>query len=226
MESHNRDQIENARKGLAKGIKERLAQPAIDVLDARDGLRDCFVSSYLGGVSQGLAHFDIQGNPDAVSRVVENMFKKRLRATGSSWSNPTPEALQTVKDALDTETHMDELPAELKGVHDQVCTLLIGKARGDLSHVGDASAIPATRSAESSVSPATDSSTPAQVAVDAQPNPVLVALRSAVTAQLRQMVELSEGASSFGQLRELLAEQSQKLQQLLKTADSFSAEEP
>lgn len=207
----NQQEIEVARKTLARDIKMRLAEREIGVQEARDGMRDCFVSSYLGGVSQGLSQFDIKGNPDSVAKVIEAMFRKRLRNAGSSWTNPSVEALQSVKDELDEETRLDELPAELKSVHDQVCTLLIGKARGDLQHHGNVSAVVRP--------PAQVATSSEQVSQKNSESPVLAALRSAIDAQLSQMQKIAQSSEANFHIR--LEEEIGQLQTLLGTAHAF-----
>lgn len=148
-----------------------------------------------------------KGSSNSISRVLLTRFRRWLRICFAADSLPlepvgTAEALQTVKDELDEETHLDELPAELKGVHDQVCTLLIGKARGDLKHFGDTSALREEQ------------------ALTVR-SPVVIALRSAITAQLEHMVLISEQTNDVSALHELLAQQSGLLEQLLDTAQTF-----
>ncbi|MCB9599181.1 MAG: hypothetical protein H6720_02300 [Sandaracinus sp.] len=50
---------------------------------------------------------------------------------------------------MDRELHFEELPAELRGLHDQVCSLMLAKADGSLEHRG-----PRTSVARPEVSPA------------------------------------------------------------------------
>jgi hypothetical protein len=121
-------QIDARRTELATAIKARLAQPSISVQEARDGIRDCFVSSYLGGAALALDGFGIRGQVDSVVGVVSAMFKRRLEAKGSSFEAPTLAHLQALKTEVDDELRLDELPPELKGVHDQVCSVLLHKA--------------------------------------------------------------------------------------------------
>jgi hypothetical protein len=120
-------------------LRTRLARPTITVEDARDGVVDCFVSTYFEGVQHGLRQLvGVQADPDEVARVTVEMFRKRLAAHGASYDKPTVDALAAVKEEVDHELHFAELPAELDALHDQVCLLLLAKADRELDHRGDA----------------------------------------------------------------------------------------
>lgn len=218
--------VERRRQVIASGLKQRLAKSSISVLDARDGLRDCFVASYLGGVSQGLANFSLQGDVDQVSSVVESIFRRRLREAGSSWEQPDPDVLQVVKEAVDVEVHIDKLPAELRAVHDQVCTLLLGKATNLLPHSGDHSVLksPAVSDAPAPASPTPAS--PAQ-ASPAQANSVPMAkeldqveqgLRMSLAAYLRQFAD----AVQQGEEHEAMLQRIRRVNTLLDTLQTMS----
>lgn len=119
----------------AQRVKARLDRPHITLADARDGIVDCFIATYFQGVSLGLRSMvGIDGSDDDVARVTASMFRRRLREHGASFEAPTVDALTAVKDEVDRELHLTELPAEIRGVHDQVCALLLAKADGALPH--------------------------------------------------------------------------------------------
>lgn len=182
--------VHTAREKYASEVKRRLGSDQVTEVEARDGLRDCFVASYLGGVAQGLDNFSLRGDVGQVKGVVEAIFRRRLKAHGTSWETPTVDGLQSVKDEVDVETHLDELPPELKGLHDQVCTLLIGKARGDVGHVGDRSVVKAQARGEV-VEPV--AVPPQEVAAE---DPVSAQMRQTVATLLDQMaLEARAGAS-------------------------------
>ncbi len=123
-------------------LRARLARPKIAIEDARDGMLDCFVSTYFAGVKQGLSRvLGVDASPDQVARVAARMFRDRLGAHGVSFDEPTAEALNAVKEEVDVEFHFRELPAELSAMHDQVCSLLLAKADGLLDHDGDRSVV-------------------------------------------------------------------------------------
>lgn len=123
-------------------LRARLARPKITVEDARDGILDCFVSTYHTGVKQGLEGIlGVNANPDQVAQVVGRMFRDRLAARGESFEEPTIEGLNALKEEVDAELHFTELPAEVSATHDQVCSLLLAKADGLLEHHGDRSVL-------------------------------------------------------------------------------------
>lgn len=123
-------------------LRARLARPSISMLDARDGIVDCFVSTYHMGLKQGLKGIlGVDANPDKVAELAEGIFRRRLKAHGVEFDNPTAEGLEWVKEELDHELHFNELPAELQATHDQVCSLLLAKADGLLEHNGDRSVL-------------------------------------------------------------------------------------
>jgi len=126
-------------------LRARLARPKITVEDARDGMLDCFVSTYHTGVKQGLKGIiGVDASPDQVAQVTSRMFRDRLKKRGMSFEAPTIDALNDVKEELDAEFHFSELPAEVSATHDQVCSLLIAKADGLIEHNGDRSVVTPT----------------------------------------------------------------------------------
>ncbi|MCB9619223.1 MAG: hypothetical protein H6721_04845 [Sandaracinus sp.] len=145
-----RPELASIQDKYAKRIKARLAQPRIDVAAARDGMLDCFVATYFGGLKAGIGgFFGIDATEEQVSRVAEALFRRRLKEQGASFEAPTTAALDRVKLEVDRELHFEELPAELRGLHDQVCSLMLAKADGSLEHRG-----PRTSVARPEVSPA------------------------------------------------------------------------
>lgn len=123
-------------------LRARLARPKITVEDARDGMLDCFVSTYHTGVKQGLKGIiGVDASPDQVAQVTSRMFRDRLKKRGFSFESPTIDALNDVKEELDEEFHFSELPAEMSATHDQVCSLLLAKADGLIEHHGDQSVV-------------------------------------------------------------------------------------
>lgn len=123
-------------------LRRRLAQPSISVIDARDGVLDCFVATYQEGLAAGMRGIvGIDAGPEHVARIAESIFRRRLEERGATFDQPSVEALAAVKEEADAELHFDALPAELQVTHDRVCELLLAKAEGSLPHAGDHSAI-------------------------------------------------------------------------------------
>lgn len=123
-------------------LRARLGRPKITMADARDGMLDCFVSTYHAGLKQGLnGILGVEASPDQVAQVATKMFRERLANHGSSFDAPTVDALNRVKDEVDEEFHFHELTAEVSATHDQVCSLLLAKADGLLEHRGDESVV-------------------------------------------------------------------------------------
>jgi hypothetical protein len=170
-----------------KRLKARLARPVITIADARDGILDCFVSTYFEGVNHGLKHLvGVRAEPDEVARVAAQMFRTRLAKHGVSFDAPTLEALSRVKEEVDQEFHFAELPAEHRAVHDQVCTLLVAKADGTLAHRGDKSVV--TKAPAGAATPAGE---------------VAAQLRSVVASALQGLVRDTASASP-GELKRRL----------------------
>ncbi len=133
--------VSDVRKELVHRIKRRLAAPRLTIIDARDSIRDCFVATYLGGIAAGVEGLDLQATPSELERITERIFRARLLMQGASWEAPTVDALERVKKEADGEFHFDRLPVEASAMHDQVCSLLLGKVDGLVPHVGDKSAV-------------------------------------------------------------------------------------
>ncbi|MEM6533352.1 MAG: hypothetical protein AAF654_12045 [Myxococcota bacterium] len=196
--------VERARETLAHGIKSRLAKPSISVIDARDGIRDCFVSTYLGGLAHGFARMNIQGDAQSISLVAERILRDKLKEAGASWESPTVEALEAIKDRTDQEMHIVELPAELREVHDRVCNLLLAKASGLLEHHGNRSVVAASPAAASAPAP----------------DPIETNLRHTVVAYLAQFSEAVQRGESPAKLMARTAKLSRLLETLQEMTDS------
>ncbi|MEM9073473.1 MAG: hypothetical protein AAGE52_33515, partial [Myxococcota bacterium] len=181
----------------AKRIKSRLAESAIDVRAARDGMLDCYVSTYFGGLKAGIqGYLGIDAGEEQVSRIAQALFRKRLREEGVSFENPTIDALDRIKAKVDTELSFDTLPHELRGLHDQVCSLMLSKADGSLGHDGSRSVVrkelDKTRAAEAKLaqqptiqaapSPVAPTSSPPQSAAEALRESVARYLEETATA--------------------------------------------
>ena len=123
-------------------LRARLARPSITVEDARDGMLDCYVSTYYTGVKHGLKGIlGVDASPDQVAQVTGRMFRDRLDARGESFDAPSIDVLNEVKEEIDKEFHFSELPVEVSATHDQVCSLLLAKADGLIEHHGDRSVV-------------------------------------------------------------------------------------
>ena len=228
----------------ASRIKARLAQPAIDVRSARDGMLDCFVSTYHAGLSAGVKGIlGIDASEAQVARVARNMFRKRLASHGASFEEPTVSALDAIKSEVDDELHFEELPAELRGVHDQVCSLLLAKAEGTMGHSGRESAVraraPVTPPAKapprpprvpkgaSSISRATAaqaSSEPESNTIDTDTTPAPIptgAVTDGIRAAIRSYVDEFQAALGSGESAASLAERVSRLERLVGTLREF-----
>ncbi len=147
-------------------LRARLARPSITVADARDGMLDCFVSTYHTGVKHGLKGIlGADASPDQVAQVTGRMFRDRLDARGADFDDPTVEALNDLKEEIDAEFHFSELPVEVSATHDQVCSLLLAKADGLLEHHGDRSVLGSEDLADRPAPAAPSSSSPPPVRV-------------------------------------------------------------
>lgn len=161
-------------------LRARLARPKITVEDARDGMLDCFVSTYHTGVKQGLKGIiGVNATPDQVAQVTSRMFRDRLEKRGFSFESPTIDALNDVKEELDGEFHFSELPAEMSATHDQVCSLLLAKADGLIEHHGDQSVV--GKDGPASAAPTIREMQKPPVARAPAPHPDRTGTRAAVT---------------------------------------------
>ena len=62
-------------------LRRRLAQPAIDVTDARDGVLDCFVASYQEGLAAGMQGFQISAAKHLNAAISKGRPGPRRRGT-------------------------------------------------------------------------------------------------------------------------------------------------
>ena len=179
-------------------LRARLARPKITVEDARDGILDCFVSTYHTGVKHGLEGIlGINATPDQIAQVAGKMFRDRLAARGETFEAPSVVGLEALKLEVDAEFHFNELPAEVKATHDQICSLLLAKADGLLEHHGDRSVLHGS-SASKPEAPA-----PPPVRPAPSPNPVTANLRRALGSyldEIRGMVDEADASDLIARL--------------------------
>ena len=199
-------------------LRARLARPKITVEDARDGILDCFVSTYHTGVKQGLEGIlGVDANPDQVAKVVGRMFRDRLAARGESFEAPTIEGLNALKEEVDAEFHFHELPPEVNATHDQVCSLLLAKADGLLEHHGDRSVLQGKSAAPIARPPAPPQIRPAPPTRRVERDPVTANLRRALGSYLDEIRRGVEEADPS----ELLA-RLERAQSLARSIADFS----
>lgn len=187
-------------------LRARLSRPKITVADARDGMLDCFVSTYHAGVEHGLKGIlGVDASADQVGAVASKMFRDRLAERGSSFDAPSIDALNEVKEELDGEFHFTELPVEVSATHDQVCSLLLAKADGLIEHDGDRSIVRAPASKPAVAPPPGVSTVRPPVRIARQPvaatapgsaasNSVTASLRAALDAYLRELLDATATA--------------------------------
>ena len=201
-------EVQEVQDRYAKRLKARLAQPKIDVVSARDGILDCFVATYFGGLKQGIAgHLGIDAREEQVAHIAQALFRKKLRARGASFEAPTIDTLEAVKSEVDAEWHFHELPAELSGIHDQVCSLMLSKAEGSLDHAG----------ARSAVRPSGSAAAPVPSTTSAPRSSTNLNLRAALADYLEETSAIVREGESVSALRDRLA----KVRQLLETIGAF-----
>ncbi|MCB9599178.1 MAG: hypothetical protein H6720_02285 [Sandaracinus sp.] len=234
-----RPELASIQDKYAKRIKARLAQPRIDVEAARDGMLDCFVATYFGGLKAGIGgFFGIDASEEQVSRVAEALFRRRLKEQGASFEAPTTAALDRVKLEVDRELHFEELPAELRGLHDQVCSLMLAKADGSLEHRGartsvarpEVSAAAPTEQAAAPTPPSAPTpSAPAPSSVTSLPAPARLSslppeanvddgLRAALVAYLVQSAEAVRTGEDVSALRARVS----RIERLVTTLADFA----
>lgn len=218
IEPARQREVEAVRQKYAARIKARLGQSEIDVQAARDGMLDCFVATYFGGLEHGIkGYLGIDAKEEQVAQVAQSLFKKRLRAQGSSFESPSVEALDRVKQEVDAELHFEELPAELRGLHDQVCTLMLSKADGALEHHGDRSVVKGAAAATQSADRSVASRPNTQEARPSVPS-VSIGLRATLIAYLEESAAAA-ATDDVGTLRARLA----KLDKLVGVIGDFGA---
>ena len=207
------EETTNIQRHYAERLKTRLARSSISTEDARDGILDCFAATYHKGVALGLKGvLGIDGSPEEVAGVTEGLFRRKLKEMGQDFDEPTVEGLKQVKDEVDREFHIGELPAELQGLHDQVCSLLIAKAEGFFPHNPEgpvASILPPENG--------NGSASPARTASDTSPWRVSVDLRQALAHDLEGIAQVTSEGASIEDLCRRLA----RAQRLLETLAEF-----
>lgn len=215
------EEISAVQQRYAARIKARLGATSVDAKSARDGILDCFVATYFGGLKQGIGgYLGIDASEEHVARIAQALFKKKLVNYGATFDEPTVDALDRVRTEVDQELHFQALPAELKGVHDQVCSLMLSKAEGTLAHEGTRSAV----TGRGSHPPLTIGrmSRPPEPPPAGRPTPqpassVSFGLRSALAAYLEESAAAVREGASDDELEKRLA----RLERLFATVRDF-----
>jgi hypothetical protein len=197
-------------------LRRRLARPAISVKDARDGVLDCFVATYQEGLAAGLEGvLGVEAGPDQVARIAAGIFRKRLANHGSSFEQPSIEALARVKEEADQELHFAKLPVEIQSTHDRVCELLLAKAEGSLPHAGDHSSVVGARVSASAIT----SVAPTSLIASPPARPASVALREAIASLLDEVGMAARNGRPMNEIDARL----EKTRRLVETARELEA---
>ena len=227
IEPRTPQEIAAVQERYATRIKARLSSPNVDAKSARDGILDCFVATYFGGLKEGIGgYLGIDASEEHVARIAQALFKKELVNHGATFESPRVDALDKVRAEVDQELHFHSLPAELRGVHDQVCSLMLSKAEGTLDHGGAKSAVKHRVSrprAQAIAQRPTDHAAARPTPQLAEPvssggaSTVSIGLRSALTAYLEESaMAVRSGAGSNE-----LAERFSRLERLFATLRDF-----
>lgn len=199
LDPQRAQEVAAVQEKYAKRIKARLARPEIDIVSARDGILDCFVATYFGGLKEGVAgYLGIDAREEQVAQIAQTLFEKRLVGHGASFEKPTVDALDRVKTEVDRELHFSELPGELRGLHDQVCSLMLSKADGMLEHDGDRSAVASAAHKPTAVAPI---SAPAPKSPRSPGSSAARGLRDALSAYLDDTANVAREGAETAELR-------------------------
>ncbi|MFO0660502.1 MAG: hypothetical protein U0165_11815 [Polyangiaceae bacterium] len=223
----------SAARDYVSRLRARLDQPEIDIHEARDGMLDCFVSTYFEGLRSGLSNIvGVNATPDDVAEVAAGLFRTKLEESGASFESPTIEALSAVKEATDAELHFQDLPVEIRATHDQVCNILLAKAEGNMGHFGDRSALsrapssaPATPSAPSKPSKPPSSLQPSLARAPTAPSPLVgpsAHLREGLAALLLSAADAARTGTQPVRLKSLIR-QAEQLIALLEEIEALFA---
>lgn len=207
-------------------LRRRLAQPSISVHDARDGVLDCFVATYQEGLAAGMQGIvGIEAAPDNVARVAASIFRRKLAELGSSFDDPSVEALAEVKEAADSELHFGALPVELQATHDRVCELLLAKAEGSLPHAGDHSALlgggkTVRATAQTAIAPVVQPVAVPSLRPAAAPTSATRSLREAVAVLFEELAAWSRNDRTMDEITARL----EKARRLVETVHALETE--
>lgn len=104
------------------------AQSASEIspLEARDALLGCFVAIHGETLKRGAQILGKNLTPDEVENHAAAQMKLLM---GEHFNNPTKESLAEVKPKLDQKMNFSKVDADLKNMHDQVCTMILSKIK-------------------------------------------------------------------------------------------------
>ena len=105
--------------------KARSAEP-ITPVEAREAMLGCFVTIHGETLKRGAALMGKALSDDEAETMARTNMKTYL---GEAWEKPTAQDLAEVKVRLDQKMNFSKAPQELQDLHDQVCTLIVGKVK-------------------------------------------------------------------------------------------------
>jgi hypothetical protein len=105
--------------------KARSAEP-ITTIEAREAMLGCFVTIHGETLKRGATLLGKALSDEEA----ENMARTNMKTMmGDAWDKPTAKALEEVKVRLDQKMNFSKAPEDLRELHDQVCTLIVSKAK-------------------------------------------------------------------------------------------------
>ena len=105
--------------------KARSAEP-ITAIEAREAMLGCFVTIHGETLKRGATLLGKALSDEEAEAMARTNMKTYM---GDAWDKPTAKALADVKVRLDQKMNFSKAPKELQELHDQVCTLIVGKVR-------------------------------------------------------------------------------------------------
>lgn len=114
---------------MAETIKQlEKAQTASEIspLEARDALLGCFVAIHGETLKRGALILGKELSPEEVESHATAQMKMLM---GEKFNNPTKDSLAEVKPKLDQKMNFSKVDADLKNMHDQVCSMILSKVK-------------------------------------------------------------------------------------------------
>lgn len=98
----------------------------ISTFEAREALLGCFVAIHGETLKRGAQILGKNLTPDEVESHATAQMRLLM---GNDFDNPSKKSLYEVKPKLDQKMNFSKVDADLKNMHDQVCSMILSKVK-------------------------------------------------------------------------------------------------
>ena len=104
-------------------------QSEITGTQAREAVLGCYVSIHKRTIERGASLLGQNLDDSAAESIAEASARRAARSLGLDYNNMSAADLRLLKVELDKQHQFDSVDADLRGIHDNTCNVIISKVR-------------------------------------------------------------------------------------------------